>query len=47
MWVGGYDVNLIWAILVFFVLVMVVFNGLIDLCEDSLPVFIVEAFRKA
>ncbi len=24
---------------------MVVFNGLIDLCEDALPVVVVEAFR--
>ena len=46
MWLGGYDLNLIWLILLFFVLFMVVFNGLIDLCEDSLPLFVVEAFRK-
>jgi hypothetical protein len=45
MWVGGYDINLIWLILLCFVLVMVVFNGLIDLCEDALPVVVVEAFR--
>jgi hypothetical protein len=45
MWVGGYDINLIWLILLCFVLFMVVFNGLIDLCEDALPVVVVEAFR--
>jgi hypothetical protein len=45
MWVGGYDLNLIWLILLCFVLFMVVFNGLIDLCEDALPVVVVEAFR--
>jgi hypothetical protein len=45
MWVGGYDINLIWLILVCFVLFMVVFNGLIDLCEEALPVVLVEAFR--
>jgi hypothetical protein len=45
MWVGGYDINLIWLILLCFVLFMVVFNGLIDLCEEALPVVVVEAFR--
>ncbi len=45
MWVGSYDINLIWLILVCFVLFMVVFNGLIDLCEEALPVVLVEAFR--
>jgi hypothetical protein len=45
MWVGGYDINLIWLILLCFVLFMVVFNGLIDLCEEALPVVLVEAFR--
>lgn len=46
MWLAGYyDLNLIWAILVFFMIFMVVFNGLIDLCEKSLPLFVVEAFR--
>jgi hypothetical protein len=45
MWVGGFDINLIWLILLCFVLFMVVFNGLIDLCEDALPVAVVEAFR--
>jgi hypothetical protein len=45
MWVGGYDINLIWLILLCFVLFMVVFNGLIDLCEETLPVVLVEAFR--
>lgn len=45
MWVGGYDLHLIGLVLVFFMLFMIFFNGLIDVWENSLPLVLVEAFR--
>jgi len=45
MWILNYDINVIWLILGFFTVFMVFFNGLIDVFEDKLPVFILEAFR--
>jgi len=45
MWILGFDLNLIWFILGFFTVFMTVFNGLIDLFEEQLPLFVLEAFR--
>jgi len=40
-----YDVNVIWAILVFFTLFMIIYNGVISFGENHLPTFIIELFR--
>jgi 3-oxo-5-alpha-steroid 4-dehydrogenase 3 len=45
MWILGYDLHLIWAILIFFTVFMVVYSGIITLLEPYLPTFILELFR--
>ena len=40
-----YDINVVWAILIFFTLFMIIYNGVINLGEPHLPTFIIELFR--
>ena len=40
-----YDINVIWAILIFFTLFMIIYNGVISIGENHLPAFIIELFR--
>jgi len=45
MYILTYDLHLIHFILGVFTIIMLVFNGIIEYFEESLPLFIVEAFR--
>jgi len=45
MWILGYDLNLIWFILLFFSIWMVIFSGIIFYLEDYVPSLILELFR--
>lgn len=45
MYVLGHDVNLIWAILLFFTAFMLVFGGLVNYLEAFLPPIITQAFK--
>ena len=45
MWVLGYDVNIIWAILIFFTVFMILYSGIISLLEPVLPTAVLELFR--
>jgi len=39
------DVNIVWAILIFFTVFMIIYNGIISLGEPYLPTFVLELFR--
>ena len=45
MWLLGYDINIIWSILIFFTVFMVLYSGVISLLEPVLPTAILELFR--
>lgn len=45
MWVLGYDLNLVWSILIFFTVFMIFYSGVISLLEDHLPTAVLELFR--
>ena len=45
MWVLGHDVNIIWAILIFFTVFMILYSGIISLLEPVLPTAVLELFR--
>ena len=45
MWLGAYDINLIWVILIFFTIVMVILGPVVELFASNLPTFLVESFR--
>ena len=45
MWFLGYDVNIIWAILLFFTVFMILYSGIISLLEPVLPTAVLELFR--
>ena len=40
-----YDLNLVWAILIFFTVFMIVYNGIIMFLEPHLPTCVLELFR--
>ena len=40
-----YDLNLVWAILIFFTVLMIVYNGIIVFLEPQLPTCVLELFR--
>ena len=39
------DINIVWAILIFFTIFMIVYNAIISFGEPHLPSFILELFR--
>ena len=39
------DINVIWAILIFFTSFMIIYNSIISLGEPYLPLFVLELFR--
>ena len=45
MWLLGYDLNIVWAILVFFTVFMILYSGIISLLEPVLPTAVLELFR--
>jgi len=45
MWVLGYDLNLVWSILIFFTVFMIFYSGIISLLEDHLPTAVLELFK--
>ena len=45
MWLLGYDLNIVWAILVFFTVFMILYSGVISLLEPVLPTAVLELFR--
>ena len=45
MWLLGYDINIIWSILIFFTVFMILYSGVISLLEPVLPTAILELFR--
>lgn len=45
MWILNWDVNLVWAVLIFFTAFMMVYNFVIAFGEPYLPEFVLELFR--
>ena len=45
MWLLGYDLNIVWAILVFFTVFMILYSGIISFLEPVLPTAVLELFR--
>jgi len=45
MWVLGYDLNIVWSVLIFFTVFMIFYSGVISLMEDYLPTAVLELFR--
>ena len=45
MWILNWDVNLVWAVLIFFTAFMMVYNSVIAFGEPYLPEFVLELFR--
>ena len=45
MWILNFEVNLVWAVLIFFSVFMVVYNSVIAFGEPYLPEFVLELFR--
>ena len=45
MWILNWDVNLVWAVLIFFTVFMIVYNSVIAFGEPYLPEFVLELFR--
>eukprot|EP00090_Calanus_glacialis_P009342 TRINITY_DN17721_c0_g1_i3.p1 TRINITY_DN17721_c0_g1~~TRINITY_DN17721_c0_g1_i3.p1 ORF type:complete len:307 (-),score=74.95 TRINITY_DN17721_c0_g1_i3:117-1037(-) len=45
MWVLGYDLNLVWSVLIFFTIFMIFYSGVISLLEDHLPTVVLELFH--
>ena len=45
MWILGHDLNVIWAILIFFGAFMIIYNFIIVFLEPYLPTFFLELFR--
>ena len=45
MWILNFEVNLVWAVLIFFTVFMVVYNSVIAFGEPYLPEFVLELFR--
>ena len=45
MWLLGYDVNIVWSVLIFFTVFMILYSGIISLLEDHLPNAVLELFR--
>lgn len=45
MWLLGYDINIVWSVLIFFTVFMVFYSGIISLLEDYLPNAVLELFR--
>jgi len=45
MWLLGYDVNIVWSVLIFFTVFMILYSGIISLLEEHLPNAVLELFR--
>lgn len=45
MWIFNYDLNIVWAILIFFTVFMIIYNGFIIFLEPYLPTCVLELFR--
>jgi len=45
MWLLGYDINIVWSVLIFFTVFMIFYSGIISLLEDYLPNAVLELFR--
>jgi len=45
MWLLGYDINIVWSVLIFFTVFMIIYSGIISLLENHLPNAALELFR--